>query len=152
MWNPKPCSRCGRKKPPGTGKKNCGTCKPVDVVWAKLTPGPGDCWIWTGPVRQGYGKLSGQLVHRLVYEELICEIPAGLDLDHLCRVTRCANPWHLEPVTRVENNRRKWALYTHCANGHEYTPENTYVNPRGARECRICVRARAIAYQRRKAG
>lgn len=25
-----------------------------------------------------------------------------------------------------------------CINGHEYTPENTYVNPKGKRECRTC--------------
>lgn len=30
---------------------------------------------------------------------------------------------------------------THCRNGHEYTTENTYVNPAGARECRTCRRA-----------
>lgn len=28
-----------------------------------------------------------------------------------------------------------------CRNGHEYTPDNTYVNPKGYRECRTCKRA-----------
>lgn len=27
---------------------------------------------------------------------------------------------------------------TRCPAGHKYTPENTYVNPKGKRECRIC--------------
>lgn len=27
---------------------------------------------------------------------------------------------------------------THCPNGHERTPENTYVSPGGGRECRTC--------------
>jgi hypothetical protein len=27
---------------------------------------------------------------------------------------------------------------TRCVAGHEYTPENTYINPKGKRECRIC--------------
>ena len=31
---------------------------------------------------------------------------------------------------------------THCKNGHEYTEENTYVNPRGSRTCKICSRKR----------
>jgi hypothetical protein len=32
MWEPKPCARCGREKPPGRGRKNCGSCRPVDPV------------------------------------------------------------------------------------------------------------------------
>lgn len=38
---------------------------------------------------------------------------------------------------------------THCPLGHEYTPENTYVNPSGGRACRVCLRsANARYYQR----
>lgn len=29
---------------------------------------------------------------------------------------------------------------THCPKGHEYSPENTFVNSKGSRECRICSR------------
>jgi hypothetical protein len=37
--------------------------------------------------------------------------------------------------------RSKYA--THCSRGHEFTPENTYVNPKaGTRRCRICTRER----------
>jgi hypothetical protein len=28
---------------------------------------------------------------------------------------------------------------THCAQGHEYTPENTYLRPSGGRHCRACM-------------
>jgi ribosomal protein S27E len=31
---------------------------------------------------------------------------------------------------------------THCKRGHEFTPENTYTSPAGARSCRECGRAR----------
>lgn len=31
---------------------------------------------------------------------------------------------------------------THCYQGHEFTPDNTYVDPKGGRNCRICIRAR----------
>lgn len=32
---------------------------------------------------------------------------------------------------------------TQCRHGHEYTPENTYINPTsGAKVCRVCIRAR----------
>jgi hypothetical protein len=30
---------------------------------------------------------------------------------------------------------------THCIHGHEWTPENTCVDPRGKRRCRACTRA-----------
>lgn len=39
-----------------------------------------------------------------------------------------------------------------CKGGHEKTPENTYVSPRGARMCRECQRERDRArYKRKKA-
>lgn len=39
-------------------------------------------------------------------------------------------------VRGASMNRAK----TRCRNGHEFTPENTYVNPRGSRVCRACAR------------
>ena len=39
---------------------------------------------------------------------------------------------------------------THCPAGHEYTPENTYNQPGGGRQCRLCVRIRNREAQRRK--
>lgn len=44
--------------------------------------------------------------HRVAYEMVVGSIPAGLDLDHLCRNRGCVNPWHLEAVPRGENLRR----------------------------------------------
>src|SRR5574338_289610 len=37
---------------------------------------------------------------------------------------------------------------TPCREGHEFTPENTYITPNGRRECRTCRRA---SYRRRYA-
>jgi hypothetical protein len=146
----KPCPRCGGPKPRG-GRKTCDNCKPVDACWRQLTEDPEKgCWLWTGKALQGYGMYSNRLVHRLVYEALIAEIPEGLDLDHLCLVTLCANPWHLEPVTRSENSRRKWANYTHCKSGHEFTPESTYIDRRGHRNCRPCTNRSQKECQQRK--
>lgn len=71
----------------------------------------GPCWIWTGAVNsRGYGCLIVQgkawLAHRLVHEVILGPIPAGHQVDHLCRRRMCVNPLHLEAVTGRENNRR----------------------------------------------
>lgn len=44
---------------------------------------------------------------------------------------------------------RLLASETHCKFGHEFTPENTYVSPRGRRDCRVCIRNRTAAHRRR---
>jgi hypothetical protein len=36
---------------------------------------------------------------------------------------------------------------THCRNGHEYTPENTYINCDGHRRCRTCARLNTRRWQ-----
>ncbi|WP_331756166.1 HNH endonuclease (plasmid) [Streptomyces sp. NBC_01590] len=108
----------------------------------------GECWLWTGYMRpDGYGKARGRQAHRVVYELLVGPIGEGLELDHLCRRVACVNPVHLEPVTRLENMRRRYALVTHCKSGHEFTPENTYVMPDGHRSCRTCRRGAVRSYQ-----
>lgn len=76
----------------------------------QYAPELGPCWLWTRQLTSnGYGKFNAgdqQLAHRWSYEFHIAPIPAGLELDHLCRIRRCVNPWHLEPVTTLVNRRR----------------------------------------------
>jgi hypothetical protein len=111
------------------------------------------CWIWNRHKdRQGYGRITvngkrGRSAYRHFYEERYGKIPQGLVLDHLCKVTSCVNPDHLEVVTVAENNRRSAncistvnAKKTHCPNGHEYNERNTYVW-RKRRHCRVCNKA-----------
>lgn len=68
------------------------------------------CWIWQLTGSEGYGttKVNGvsRAAHRVYYERDVGPIPDGLEIDHLCRVRRCCNPEHLEPVTHAENVRR----------------------------------------------
>ena len=123
------------------------------------------CWLWTGFLhKSGYGRIAvshsiSRFAHRVSYETFKCEIPDGLELDHLCRVRCCINPDHLEPVTHQINalrgetgevmaalNRDK----THCPQGHEYTPENTYIPRRGGRNCRRCKLEAQRRYAARK--
>ena len=122
------------------------------------------CWLWTGAKTPlGYGKFNVgkgriELAHRTSLALAGVTIPPGFDVDHLCRVPSCVRPDHLEPVTHAENMvRAPWtgthfqAAKTHCPSGHEYVPENTYVNRRGSRECRTCIRARRRARRSRAA-
>lgn len=71
------------------------------------------CWLWKGATApNGYGRVGVAGTHRVVqahramYERANGPVPAGVDLDHLCRVRHCVNPAHLEPVDRKTNARR----------------------------------------------
>lgn len=119
--------------------------------WPKVAIGNAhDCWEWQAFVRpDGYGHFwipARKLMigsHRVAYELAVGPIPEGLQLDHLCRNTRCCNPAHLEPVTQAENARRsipRCAKLTHCKRGHPLSGSNVHVNPKGQRICRTCKR------------
>ena len=113
------------------------------------------CWLWMGATNsKGYGCWAvdgvSQLAHRVAYELMVRQIPEGLTIDHLCRNKLCVNPAHLEAVTLRENIARAYEQDkpSHCPQGHEYSPENTYLNPRpSGRVNRIC---RKCAYQATK--
>lgn len=74
------------------------------------------CWIWTGLLNpRGYGQLDVQGVHgahRVFYTLFKGPIAKRMTLDHLCHVTYCVNPDHLEQVTFSENSRRakQWCV------------------------------------------
>lgn len=128
--------------------------------WSKVSvTGISRCWFWKASLRRagdGQFKYNGKMIaaHRLSYELLVGVIPKGLELDHLCRNRSCVNPYHLEPVTHLENMRRGiggWnsSIKIHCPRGHMYTTENTYIYNLW-RHCRICNRLR-MRKKRRKA-
>lgn len=101
------------------------------------------CWQWTGAVTsRGYGSAAHEgrtwSTHRLAYELLVGPIPAGLQIDHLCRNRRCCNPEHLEPVTGRENVRRACEGQTHCAQGHPLAGRNLVIRIRYGNERRLC--------------
>lgn len=80
----------------------------------KYMPEPmSGCWLWLGSKTQhGYGQiwLNGriELAHRISYEMFCAEIPATLEIDHLCKNKSCVNPAHLEAVTHQVNTQRAY--------------------------------------------
>ena len=134
--------------------------KASERIYDLFSPEPNSgCWLWTGFIsRFGYGSMSDdsrktRAAHRLVYQLLVGDIPAGMQLDHLCRVRSCVNPRHLEPVTAKVNIRRgNTGLHlksrTHCPYGHPYSVLNTYWVKKSdtvsgfSRTCRECKRQR----------
>jgi hypothetical protein len=115
----------------------------AQTIKVPLTP----CWFWTGRSSHGYGEFMHQgskyRAHRVSYEMHVGAIPQGLVLDHLCETPCCVNPWHLEPVTRVENVKRHYRRQTHCKRGHPLSGDNLRVKRRGngVRECKTCGNA-----------
>lgn len=137
--------------------------KGVDWLMCSVIPEPNSgCWLWLGKMRHGYGVATVEMkeipAHRFSYELLRGPIKKGLVIDHLCRVTLCVNPGHLEPVTIAENNRRgigpaltrlRNIGLTHCPNGHPYSGGNLYLAPTGYRDCKICQRQRVRDWRAR---
>jgi hypothetical protein len=129
-----------------------------DRFWPKVAVGndPDDCWIWLASTNpEGYGVFwTGKRqigAHRFAYEWLVGRIPEGLELDHLCRLTLCVNPRHLDPVTSQINVHRSDgpmginSRLERCRRGHEFAGIW-----RDRRTCRICTRDRQRAHRARR--
>lgn len=93
-------------------------CTPpwADRLLAKIDA-TGDCWEWIPPrTESGYARLwvSGrrEYAHRLIWEWLVGPIPAGYEIDHLCRVRHCLNPDHLEAVLPRTNVHRSYSPFS----------------------------------------
>lgn len=93
------------------------------------------------------GEMKTWCVHRLVADAFH---GTGRDHGHVVRHlngnprdNRAANlrwgTWAENSADMVRHGRSRKP--SACPHGHEYTPENTRINSRGARECRTCDRA-----------
>lgn len=127
------------------------------------------CWVFQGTTAtNGYGTIGAAmpdgtrktfLTHRVAYEGMVGRIPAGLELDHLCRNRACCNPDHLEPVTRSVNTlrgdspalaRQRRLSRTHCIRGHAFEGENLRFTSDGVRLCVECSRQRGRENDRKR--
>jgi len=117
------------------------------------------CWIFLGHKnRCGYGQIFDSRcgrtrpAHLVSYELEYGPIPKGLEPNHNCRVRACINPIHITPMTHLENVRYgTGATETHCARGHERTPENTYTRPSGKSQCLACAEIKRKEHYERNA-
>jgi len=135
----------------------------ADRFWPKVDTS-GDCWVWTAQRdRDGYGRVrpGGTApyvrAHRAAWflatgawpdPELFvchtCDNPSCVRIDHLFVGTASDNSTDRDTKKRGGNSGR-----THCLNGHEFTPENTYQRKGGpGRHCRACDAERHRAYRR----
>jgi hypothetical protein len=139
----------------------------VERFWAKVERrGPDECWPWLGgKARRGYGMIRADGRQRpasRVAWSIAHNAPFPPDkfACHTCDNPSCVNPTHIWPGTPGDNMRDMVAKgrspdqrKPHCAQGHAFTPENTYVSKRGRRQCRECTCARVRAdYHKNKAG
>lgn len=93
------------------------------------------------------GKGREMSVHRLVLLAFIGPCPKGMEACHWNDIPDDNRLQNLRWDDRsanlhdsVRNGSHHNANRTHCPQGHEYTPENTYVYPSGNRRCRECRR------------
>jgi hypothetical protein len=114
----------------------------------------GQCWLWTGAKSHGYGSfyINGRLVraHRYAYTLFVGSIPEGMDLHHICNVTDCVNPKHLEPLSSKDHMEKTPGIWhnrykNQCPKGHPY--DSLY---QGQRKCRECNKQNNRALRARK--
>lgn len=103
--------------------------------WSKVDRGDeDDCWLWiAGTTDNGRGgpaygiigvppSIAGKAnyrrrAHHISYEITIGVIPPELDIDHICRITRCVNPKHLRLTTRGQNMQNRQGATIKSATG-----------------------------------
>lgn len=96
-------------------------------------------------------------VCRLVIEAFVGPCPRGMECCHNDGDPTNNHVSNLRWDTRsnniydaVRHGTHQMSSKTHCKRGHEFTPENTYIQSGGGRVCRECRRKRVREHMRKK--
>lgn len=120
------------------------TCKGVRGGRVLRSPPTGHGYMHVGLSHQN--QVRYYAVHILVAASFIGPRPAGMEIRHLdgnklnnVPANLCYGTHGENETDKVRHGTHRNGNKTHCPQGHEYTPENTYTYPSGARGCRACT-------------
>lgn len=115
---------------------------------------PGNC-RWATKSEQGGNTSTNRILAMGGQKHLLCEWGKITGINEATIASRIDDyGWSVEKALTVPAGTANPSVGVgrkkHCANGHEYTPENSGKNSAGWRFCRICNRQRAREYMRAK--